>query len=192
MQGAGRVFTHTASPPIPQLLNFAQDIVAGFVVKVDSLGIPAVEVRQAIRVDLGSKRTRGCPPSSNFLGISLALLFVEQSIAAAMKITSPSCLLRECCRRSSDRSWLSSNNQSTVMHCHPQLMNALVRGALGPAMRSAISGRPSCGSSSSDPKEAAASSSGACQRLPVQLAAPWLNAPHTRSFLTTAPHRWAP
>ena len=131
-------------------------------------------------------------PSSNFLGISLARLFVEQSMAAAMKITSSSCLLKECCLRSSDRSWLSSNNQSTVRHRHPQLMNALVRGALGPAMRSAIRGRPSCGSSSSDPKEAAASSSGVCQRLPVQFAAPWLKAPHTRSFLTTAPHRWAP
>ena len=49
--------------------------------------------------------------------------------------------------------------QSTVRHCHPQLMNAFVRGALGPAMKSAIRGLPSCGSNPLDPKEAAASSS---------------------------------
>ena len=93
-------------------------------------------------------------------------------MAAAMKITSSSCLLKDRCLRSSERSWLSSSNQSTVRQLQPQLIKALVRGALGPAIRSAIRGRPSCGSMPSDPKEAAASSSGVCQRLPVQFAAP--------------------
>ena len=71
----------------------------------------------------------------------------------------------------------------------PQLAKARVRGALGPDMRSAIRGRPSCGSGALDPEEAAASSSGGSQRLPLQVDAPWLNAPQTRSFLSMCAQR---
>ena len=78
-------------------------------------------------------------------------------MAAARKIASSSWELRDFWRRGLDRSWLSSMSQSTVKHFHPQLMKALVSGAPGPAIRSAIRGRPSCGSTDVDPEEAAAS-----------------------------------
>jgi len=47
-------------------------------------------------------------------------------------------------------------------------MNAFARGALGPAMGSVIRVLSSCGSNPLDPKEAAASSSGVCQRAMVE------------------------
>ena len=81
------------------------------------------------------------------------------------------------------------------MHLHPQKMKALVSGAFGPDIRSAIRGpTPGCGGSSTDPEEAAAASSRPRQALGVlrQAAAPWFGAPQTRSFLVTWPQRCWP
>ena len=62
MQRAGRVFTHAASPTVPQLLDLTQDIVASLVIHFDPLGILASEVRQAVRVYFGAEGAR-CWPS---------------------------------------------------------------------------------------------------------------------------------
>lgn len=130
-------------------------------------------------------------PSSNLRGIALALLLVEQSIAAPMKSTSSSCFASDAWRSGLARSWLSSNSQSTVRHRHPQNRKARVSGALGPDIKSAISG--AC--CFSTPREVTPPSS-----LPhhvdldvfLHAAAPCPEAPHTRSFLTTSPHLCCP
>ena len=106
-----------------------------------------------------------------------------------MKMTSSNWELKETWRCLLERSWVSSSKQSTVRQLQPQLTKALVRGALGPDIRSAIRGRPSCGSGVLDPEEAAASSSGESQRFPLQVDAPWLKAPQTRSFLSMCAQR---
>ena len=51
-------------------------------------------------------------------------------------------------------------------------MKALVSGAPGPTIRSAMRGRPSCGSSPLDPEKAAVSFSGESQRFELQFVAP--------------------
>ncbi len=87
------------------------------------------------------RRGRGAGlPSSKTRGISLALDLVLQSIAAQMKSTWVNCSANDCCRRGWLRSWDGSSSQSTGRHCHPQNKNALVRGAVGPDIKSAMTG----------------------------------------------------
>ena len=79
-------------------------------------------------------------PSSKTRGISLARLFVLQSMAAQMKSTDWSWSARDLCRSGWLRSWDGSSNQSTGRHRQPHQRNAFDKGAVGPDIRSAISG----------------------------------------------------
>jgi hypothetical protein len=122
-------FSRTLPPPRSrnsQLLDLCEHIVASLVVDVDSLGVTPRQMGSPSGYTSDRSGPGAGRPSSNRLGISRALLFVEQSMAAAMKITSSSWLLRDCCRLSSARSWLGSRSQSTVKQRQPQLMKALV------------------------------------------------------------------
>ena len=79
-------------------------------------------------------------PSSKTREISLALDLVLQSIAAQIKSTWVNCSANDVCRRGWLRSWDGSRSQSTGRHCHPQNRKALVRGAVGPDIKSASLG----------------------------------------------------
>ena len=114
----GRVFTDTPPPHgLATSGSLRAHIVASLVVGVNSLGVTPDRWGSPS----GYTSDRSGRPSSNRRGISRVLLFVEQSIAAAMKITSSRWLLRDCCLLSSARSWLGSKSQSTVRQRHPQL-----------------------------------------------------------------------
>ena len=81
-------------------------------------------------------------PSAKVLGISLALDFVEQSRAAAVKAADRIGASSACCLTGLDRSCPGSNDQSMGSTLQPQNRNAFARGILGPHMRSTINGHP--------------------------------------------------
>ena len=112
--------------------------------RANLLGVP----QNAAVWDLGGRPQR-------FLGISLALDFVEQSRAAAAKAADRIGASSACCLTGLDRSCPGSSDQSMGSTLQPQNRNAFARGMLGPHMRSTINGPPSWdpvwGCESSDP-----------------------------------------
>ena len=192
MQRTGRVLSYTASTSVSQLLDLSQDVVACLVVHVNPFGISASQMRQAIWVDFRTERAR-CWPAIFELPRNLSGSALGGAIDGRCDEDHLFKLLAQRLLPALVREVMALVQQPIYRQAAPATADkGFGKGALGPAIRSAIRGRPSCGSMPSDPKEAAASSSGVCQRLPVQLAAPWLKAPHTRSFLITAAQRWAP
>eukprot|EP00435_Cladocopium_sp_Y103_P075408 s702_g57.t1 len=177
-----------------EALDFIQDKRTGFVVLLNPQGITPSKVGRPSGCASDLRGEGAGRPSWKMRGISLARLLVEQSNAAAMKWTSCNCSDKLVWRLSSARSCPGSSSQSTVMHCQPHAMNALVSGAPGPAMRSAMSGCAERGNEFT-PEEGAAPSPGGFQPplfAEVQAAAPWLKAPQTRLARSTAPQRCAP
>ena len=107
-----------------------------------------------------------------------------------MKHTDWSWECSDSCLRMSAKSWEGSNNQSTAIADQPHQIKALERGALGPAIKSAMHG----GELSVSPSEGSPPSPGSRQGLLAfrQVLAPCPGEPHTLSFFVTIPQRCCP
>ena len=133
-------------------------------------------------------------PSAKVLGISLALDFVEQSRAAAVKAADLRGASSACCLNGLDRSCPGSRDQSMGSTLQPQKRKAFARGMLGPHMRSTINGPsswdPVWGCESSDPMGESPSPPGHPQDFFAarHSLAPWFCIPQTRSPLRIAAH----